>query len=398
MSTENTFKDPRLLEALEYLDNKFIAEVFDDLKVPDMSDYVPGKKKPFALWKQIAALAACLILLMFTTPLFSKVADVISSFAAGVWGNDETTEEIVYDEVNLDLCQILVDYSVLTPELIEQINSTWMKLDGNDEPLFKTVDDLKYNMGTGERFLGVYNGYYIFESGYSVITAGQPQSIANMSFSRGSGVIDLYAYKDGAFYKLKELYESDEISYVDISEIHDKFYEIYDYLTITDFCRDITELSVPQMPKQLLEKNEENMIVNALVGYQRKIHGFKIENPEIYITKYYGNYNGAYVFKYKTPSIRYDCFNYYYETVEDIDFLYRYQECDLEYINMFPGSGTRIYVYFADAIYTLSEAYDNGILTYDDIKMIKNYHTSFYPYALDRFIYEEVYLFPQKLD
>ena len=53
------FKDTRLLEALDYIDRDLIAEVIDDIKVPD-ADAVPGKSKKAVLRsvKQALMLAA----------------------------------------------------------------------------------------------------------------------------------------------------------------------------------------------------------------------------------------------------------------------------------------------------------------------------------------------------
>ena len=84
MNAEIRFKDKRILEALEYIDEKYIDDVFDVLKEPDMTQNVRVKLSPFRHWKQYLALAACLILLAFATPIFGYVAEFIGSFAAGI--------------------------------------------------------------------------------------------------------------------------------------------------------------------------------------------------------------------------------------------------------------------------------------------------------------------------
>ena len=122
-------------------------------------------------------------------------------------------------------------------------------------------------------------------------------------------------------------------------------------------------------------------------------HNIEFAEYEAYITDYYGSYNGAYVFKYKSPEVTYRFYydDYYYETVEDINFLYRYSPVNRPYSFDNVGSGTRIYVYYKGEILSLSYAYTKGVLSYDDIKTIKNYHTMYFPYMIDEFLEEEEY-------
>ena len=93
MSTEKAFRDTRLLEALEYIDKRYIAEVFDDMKVPSMpEEYVPGKRSPFKYWRQFVAAAAVLLLLSMASPITNFVVETVRSIAAG-WGSETTLEE-----------------------------------------------------------------------------------------------------------------------------------------------------------------------------------------------------------------------------------------------------------------------------------------------------------------
>ena len=64
MKNDSVFTDRRLLQAIDLIDPKFVAEVFDDLKVPDTSKgYVSDKRGLHRAYRQFIALAACLILL-----------------------------------------------------------------------------------------------------------------------------------------------------------------------------------------------------------------------------------------------------------------------------------------------------------------------------------------------
>lgn len=107
MNAEIRFKDKRILEALEYIDEKYIDDVFDVLKEPTYSKGGNLKISPFKRWRHYLAAAACLLVLALAMPIFGMVADVINSFAAG-WGSGtdnvsntleipDTTEELVSD-------------------------------------------------------------------------------------------------------------------------------------------------------------------------------------------------------------------------------------------------------------------------------------------------------------
>ena len=147
------------------------------------------------------------------------------------------------------------------------------------------------------------------------------------------------------------------------------------------------------MPELKLSARAEKKILETLKSHLPDIHNTVVTNYEAYITDYYGCYNDAYVFKYKSPEVAYkfDFGDYYYETVEDINFLYRYSPINRPYSFDNVGSGTRIYVYYKGEILSLSYAYTKGVLSYDDIKTIKNYHTMYFPYMIDEFLEEEEY-------
>ena len=75
--------DKRLLGALDYIDERFIAEVTEEYEIFDTA---PGAKLPprarMYRFRQFAALAACLLLLSFASLGVNYVANEIISFAA----------------------------------------------------------------------------------------------------------------------------------------------------------------------------------------------------------------------------------------------------------------------------------------------------------------------------
>ena len=71
MNAEIRFKDKCLLEALEYIDEKYIDDVFDVLKEPVYSNGEQMKISPFKRWRHYIAAAACLLVLALAMPLFT---------------------------------------------------------------------------------------------------------------------------------------------------------------------------------------------------------------------------------------------------------------------------------------------------------------------------------------
>ena len=85
----NDMRDTRILEAFEYIDPKYINEVGVGLKLRSVYTTEENTKTTFRThFKQLATLAACVLLLVFAMPLFGYVAKVIVSFAAGTAGTD----------------------------------------------------------------------------------------------------------------------------------------------------------------------------------------------------------------------------------------------------------------------------------------------------------------------
>ena len=97
-------KDRRLIEALDYIDDEYIASA----ALYKMRAYTESTR-PLAQtagqsikkhWKHYLGFVACLLVLALATPMFTRLPEIINSFAAG-WG--EGTETLKGDETtNLD--------------------------------------------------------------------------------------------------------------------------------------------------------------------------------------------------------------------------------------------------------------------------------------------------------
>ena len=93
MKNDAVFTDRRLLQAIDLIDPKFIAEVFDDLKVTANSGTEYTKPSPFKHWKQYLTAAACILLLSLMIPVFGYVSEVIGSLAASTGANTSDLTE-----------------------------------------------------------------------------------------------------------------------------------------------------------------------------------------------------------------------------------------------------------------------------------------------------------------
>lgn len=95
--TEKYTEDKRLLGALDYIDEKYIAEVTEDYEI---FDYVgkPTRKMRFRIARQYLIYAACLVLLACAMPIVSYIVPQIGELFGGNAGNIGDTETIDMSE------------------------------------------------------------------------------------------------------------------------------------------------------------------------------------------------------------------------------------------------------------------------------------------------------------
>jgi len=80
--TNEVFRDKRLLGALDYIDERFIAEVTESYTFEAPGEYKRDKKTVFRAYRQFTALAACLILISATFPVLYYAVQRIGT---GTW-------------------------------------------------------------------------------------------------------------------------------------------------------------------------------------------------------------------------------------------------------------------------------------------------------------------------
>ena len=95
MKERNRLKNRRLLEMLDYLDEEYIAEVVDNLKLPN-EEHKPLPRRVVVLRavKTVAALVACALLLGALIPVISYVTANFPDFVAYLRGESTTEVEV----------------------------------------------------------------------------------------------------------------------------------------------------------------------------------------------------------------------------------------------------------------------------------------------------------------
>jgi len=240
MSTDRTINNRRLLEAIEYLDSKYIDEMFDDIKAPPREDgTLSTRRTPFKYWKQFTALAACMVLLAFSAPIFSYFSKVIGNWgaAAGVGTTEVSTQAV--EESSPFFWMYTPELEPLTQEQVEECNRAYrLHCLGTLEEYIATYPEEKKQYAKKSYYelefistsrlspyLGTFNDAIV-----SVWTTDATESVEIVigeyviGFPTVSGII---VYKDSKICSIKTAYEKgwltdDNIKI--ISERVDKYY------------------------------------------------------------------------------------------------------------------------------------------------------------------------------
>lgn len=155
MSKENAITDRRLLAALDYIDQKYIDDVFSILKEPEAAGE-PEKmtwRTPFKHWRHLVALAACILLLSIASPLVNYIAQVISNFNAGAGSSSELLTEP-------ETTNGMYDKYILTEEDLAELNEAYMKW--SKGALYADSIEEARTQNVGNVFIGKFNNYFAF--------------------------------------------------------------------------------------------------------------------------------------------------------------------------------------------------------------------------------------------
>ena len=231
------FKDKRILEAFDYIDPKYIAEVAESLKLKSVrtkAEEIETRVSPFKHWRQFVALAASLILLSFAFPVFNYIAENTDFFAGWGSGTEEVTDEngipYTYPMFVDDLEELSSEEMIAIDNLFYQYNYDqgydeyyqWYlhQLERGKEITFNAeyaVEQAKYGADrTRHRFFNeMYYGTrrYYGKINDCVILASEGAEavfwsidIAGYKFEFSNSAI-IYVIKDNVIYDIKEAYD-----------------------------------------------------------------------------------------------------------------------------------------------------------------------------------------------
>ncbi len=434
------FNDTRLLESLDYIDRDLIAEVIDDLKVPD-ADEIPGKSKK-AVWrsfKQVLMLAACIVLVSAFIPMVSYVIERYDISLGGIFGHS-TTEETTVDNPTEHAENPL--YPIFTPDLepisdetIAELKDVWYQkvydyeyaacLKYYEESILSPADKennavkaaqntaaryaaLLFSTNKEDHFRGRYYGIIsdcvIFaintylEDEYNVITLGRTSIVNDYS-------IHIFAYKDGIIKNIEVAYSDGWFNADDaekIKERHNKF-NTYGYWKVDEqltysyakFVSDLEDISDKKI-KQINNAISQNIYERVYLQWESDItytvkYGNTRRTKEEYAKEAYSsviNAKKVFVMNKKEALESYvERFRYYgtfgnciiWAQVGIHDTITEY---DLEYYKFYFSNNASINVYSNGQVYDLQEAFDKGILDIDNVRKLYHRYLTYEAYLL----------------
>ena len=250
MRTE-VLRDTRLLDALEYIDDEYIASAarYKMKYAEQVHEHKITWRTPLRHWKQIVALAACLLLLSVASPLVSYISEAIRAFNAGAGSGTESSEVLnteliettnLIEETSPFFWMYTPELEPLTQEQVDACNQAFRiyaygpldeliaSSDLDKESTIKYYEKLKFISTEKDRpYFGTFNG--------AIVTAGLMIGISGMEIENvelGGHIIHfqhyggISVYKDGTVVGIYEAYERGWLTEYDIgtiSERMDKF-------------------------------------------------------------------------------------------------------------------------------------------------------------------------------
>lgn len=238
MSIQKKTNQKRLLEALDHVDDRYVAELVDGLKLPKEETKVITGKKSFAKSIRYAvAVAACALLLGAAIPAASTLIGRISP--ANPTGNpagnvDETTAEVIETkapetEPVVPPADLMVEYGwspkEITNEEVDEIIAAYLKKDTDPNKYAYTYSVTCYDKYSAGKEKPVYavminSDRWTYEEKERVeevfYNAGNPNLHIDFIFPSDQ---PLLIYTAGKFYTLNEAMEQSLLSFAQLITI-----------------------------------------------------------------------------------------------------------------------------------------------------------------------------------
>ena len=376
MSANIKSENRRLLESLEFIDEKLILEALGDLRLPTSEDPTVAAKSPFKHWRQFVALAACILLLSIASPLVNYIAEVIRDFNAGAGsGTTEYTtdvnaiedtdtltekEEYTIPDKHIENAPYFIFSDQLEPisrEKIDDVKLAWYQIIYDDyyntqyaifknHPIYsndkeglentcsrnanhKASNYLKLLFSEDSanhcrgRYYGTINGCVIILFNTYLMDKYNTLTIEDITISNDSSFY-LFAYKNGEIVLLEDAYKNKWITYDDLSTIakrHNEFNEywvekepIYRYLIFTPELEPISDETIQKIRSTIFEQKYAESYQIFLYDYSSDYYKGEYDNRE-------AEERAA---RDANSSAQYYCKNFFNSEEEILHYHYRY--------------------------------------------------------------------------
>ncbi len=389
-----------LLEALEYIDRDLIAETVEDLKAPNMRQ-APETKK-FAVRKSIKytlLLAACFIMLGAVIPIANYVIRHLPFFPGGNPVSDTTSETAEEPSVEItNEAEIPSGYDyVLTEEDIEMMNEA-----------YRTTLDITGTyrfFKTPEETMSRHDSHFYFgKRGDTIIIWGGGSFSDRCCFVLGGYSFEFYTgrimfFENGKLYYFEKAIEENILTDEEIKEFYDDYTEFYlpiarkpyIYLEFTPEVEKLTEEEMRsindayeawqygiyyekglELYKKVpdCEKYADQYVYSTIGGDPHRF--FNEENFQDY--HYYGKFGNKVILAVQGSA------NVHTKEIGNYKFIF--------------NRSTSMYVYESGVFTELSEAYNSGAVTKNELAAIHERHLAYYNYFLEGYKEEPI---PDKL-
>ena len=330
----------RFLEVIELLDERYIEEMFDGLKVPERAEEPRLTwRSPFKHWKSLAALAACILLLSLASPLVSYIAEVISNFNAGAGSG--TTEEIMESE-SKELHELFPDYTPapLSEERIKELSKVL--------PVLSSDDEWTQYAWRVRNYLGDINGCFCFYSD-GHLQYEETKIIAGYEFTRSTSFTLEVVYNGEKMY-MNEAYDKGYLTRDEIGMMaayHARLRRGIVILEQPETTTPLYNLFPAYVPEPLDEEKKKE--IEVLLGEDRKWYYETHDYRDIW---YLGTFNEHIVFLY-------------FDEYKDLQ--------DRVVIAGYPftlANDAKLVAYIEGELIDLEVAYEQGLFTDDEIGMV----------------------------
>ncbi len=246
MRTE-VFRDTRLLDALEYIDDEYIASAarYKMKYTEETHEHKMTWRTPLKHSKIYVALVASLLLLAIASPMVNFITYMVSNFTAGA-GSGNTSEAVestngMYDEYILteeDLAELNEAYFqemfVKAPDYAGQDEAFFQKLREEDSIYIKFALSVEHAM---ERSTVPGRHFYFGKYGDCIVVAKNTGKHSTGPYWYREYVLGEYTFTyshatmlvcyNSTFYNPEDAYEMGLLSDTDVEKMYEMYFEYY---------------------------------------------------------------------------------------------------------------------------------------------------------------------------